>query len=300
MSVQGNIRRYFLIIEKISRNKYIDFKSLKEYLFGMGFEVSTRTIQRDIEHIRFEFGLEIQYNRSQNGYAIIKNESTDFENFIRYLEIASTTELFTDSLKKSKTTLNHISFESQGELKGIRYLKPLLSAILNKHQILITHENFKTGEVTEYLIDPYLLKEYQNRWYVIGYVDEFKQFRTFGIDRILKIEQTKAFYKPISKINPLNFFDDVIGLTYSDAKVEEVILSFTHLQGKYIKALPLHKSQIILKDSDSELVVQLWIVPNYEFIQRLLMLGAGVQVQKPEWLRNEVKKTLLETLKLYD
>ncbi len=82
-----------LIIEKIGAKRYPSFKTISEYLFDHGFEISHRTIQRDIEQIRFEFGLDIVYNRSRNGYYIDTETSIDIDNFLRFLGIVNTAEL---------------------------------------------------------------------------------------------------------------------------------------------------------------------------------------------------------------
>lgn len=299
MSKHGTIRRYTLIIEKINRKQYPSFDTIKDYLFEHGFEVSARTIQRDIEQIRFEFGIEIQYNRFRNGYFIDKDSSINIESFLRFLEIVGTADLFMESLKESKDALNYITFESQGNLKGIENLKSILFAIKNQRKISFTHENFETGRKKKYSAKPYLLKEYQNRWYIIGKVEGIKEFRTFGIDRIENLEIKSETFETDNETNPIEIFEDTIGLTYSFNDLEEIILSFTPLQGKYIKTLPLHKSQEIIKENENGLIVKLTIIPNYEFKQKILMLGDTVKVVKPNWLAKEIKKTLRNTIKKY-
>jgi hypothetical protein len=76
----------------------------------------------------------------------------------------------TDSLRESKDTLNYISFESQGDLRGIENLKPILFAIKNHRKVVFAHENFDTGKQRKYTVEPYLLKEYQTRWYLVGII----------------------------------------------------------------------------------------------------------------------------------
>jgi len=300
MSKHGTIRRYTLIIEKIGRNQYPSFEIINDFLLKHGFEVSTRTIQRDIEQIRFEFGIEIKYDRIRNGYFIDAEESINTDSFLRFLEIVNTAELLTESLKESKDTLNFISFESHGHLRGTENLKPILFAIKNNRIVSFTHENFDTGAQKKYSVKPHLLKEYQNRWYLVGIISNTSKFRTFGIDRILNLEVKKEVFKKQTKTNPLELFENTIGLTYSFNKLEDVILSFTPLQAKYVKSLPLHKSQEIIKENEKEVQVKLRIVPNYEFKQKILMLGDTVVVLKPKWLANEIKKSLTATLKKYN
>lgn len=299
MSHHGTIRRYTLIIEKLGRKQYPSFREIKDYLIDNGFEVSDRTIQRDIEQIRFEFGIEIMYDRLNKGYFIDEEKSTNVEAFLSFLEIGHTAFLLTESLKESKDTLDYISFESVGDLKGIENLKPLLFAIKNKRKISFVHENFSTGRMKKFTLNPYLLREYLNRWYIVGIRVDKKELRTFGIERISNLEVKEENFKPDPKISPSKLFDNIIGVNCSDDDVEEVELSFTPLQGKYVKSLPWHRSQKILKDDDMELIIRLRVIPNYEFTQRILMHGNAVRVLKPKWLADHIKNILRETLANY-
>ncbi|MBY5951603.1 WYL domain-containing protein [Algoriphagus marincola] len=299
MSKHGTIRRYTLIIEKIGRKQYPSFGLIKDYLFEHGFEVSTRTIQRDIEQIRFEFGIEIKYDRNRNGYFIDTESSINPDSFFRFLEIVNTAELLTESLKESKDTLDYISFESHGDLRGVENLKPLLFAIKTHRKIAFTHENFDTGKQRKYTVRPYLLKEYQNRWYLIGIIGGTTEFRTFGVDRIFNLKVKDEIFKPEEKINPAGLFEHTVGLTYSFNKLEEVILSFTPLQAKYVRSLPLHKSQELIVENEKEVQIKLRIIPNFEFKQKIMMLGDSVEVLKPKWLIDEIKESLTAALKKY-
>ena len=180
MSKHGEVRRYSLIIEKIRCGHYHTFREIKDFLFSQGFQVGDRTIQRDIEQIRLEFGIEIKYDRIRRGYCIDYENSLNMESFFHFLEIVNTAELLTESLMESRDALKHISFDTGGGLKGIENLKPLLKAIIENRKIAFNHYNFQTEKVTAYTLKPYLLREYLNRWYVIGIVDGTKTLRIFG------------------------------------------------------------------------------------------------------------------------
>ncbi|HNS13654.1 MAG TPA: WYL domain-containing protein [Bacteroidia bacterium] len=298
MSSQGTIKRYILIVEKISTGTCPSFSDLKNYLERHGFGISGRTLQRDIEQIRIEFGVEIKYDRSRNGYLIDKNESIDLDSFLGFLDTVATADLLTESLKESKTSLRHIAFESEGNFHGAGLLKDILFAIRNKRKISFVHHNYIADTRKNYRIDPYLLKEYQNRWYVVGKVED-KHFRTFGIDRIEDLRISTEVFKTNGKEDAASLFDNIIGLSYSEGKVEEVILSFQPVQGKYVKSLPLHRSQKIIKDDKKSLVISLDLIPNFELRQKILMMGETVKVLKPAKLAAEIKRSLANALKQY-
>lgn len=299
MSKHGTIRRYTLEIEKIKRGQFPSFQEIKDYLFEHGFEIGNRTIQRDIEQIRYEFGIEISYDRNKNGYYIDYDQSLNVESFFRFLEIVNTAELLTESLSESKDSLKHIAFDASGELKGIEHLKPLLKAIKDNRKVSFTHCSFQTEKTRKFTIKPYLLKAYQNRWYVIGIIGGLKEFRTFGIDRIEDLEIKAETFKRDEKLKPAEMFEQTIGLVYSHSKAQTIILSFNAHQGKYIKTLPLHSSQQVIVDDENEFRVSIHVVPNYELTQQILKHGETVKVIEPQWLKDEIKGILERSLGNY-
>lgn len=299
MSRQGTIRRYTLIIEKINFGQYPSFADIQDYLDEFGFTLSKRTIERDFEAIRNEFGLEITYDRFKEGYFIDEENSINIESFIRFLEIVNTAELLTDSLLDSKETLNYISFDQSGGLKGIEYLPKILQAIRERRLMRITHHTFYSEKPRKFKVEPYMLKEYQNRWYIIAIVRGMNQQRTFAVDRLEGVELLTDTFEPTQSDEIEANFRNVIGLVYSEHELQDVELSFTAFQGNYVRSLPLHQSQEIIIDNDDEFRIKLRIKPNYEFIQKILMHGNTVRVLKPKWLVDEIRENLRSSLENY-
>jgi predicted DNA-binding transcriptional regulator YafY len=300
MSQQGVIKRYTLILEKADSGQYPSFQEILKYLHEHGHEISDRTLQRDMEQIRNEFGVELDYKISRNGYEIDYSKSVNVEEFFRFLEIVNTASLLSETLTESKNSLENISFGSFGGMKGTENLKPILKAIKEKRKISFEHFNFHKNKKRKYNLKPYLIREYQNRWYVVGIVSGFDDLRTFGVDRIENLEVKTETFQPDKKINPKELFDSIIGVVYSLGEKQEVILSFTPTQGKYLKTLPLHQSQKIIVDNEDELRISLNIIPNFEFMQQILLHGDTVKVIEPEWLVDEIKGILRRALDQYN
>lgn len=287
MSIQGSIHRYFLIVEKVQRNQLPSFNAISIYLKEHGFEISDRTLQRDIDALRIEFNIDICYDRIKNGYLIDKSD-TRTESAIRFLEIATEAEIVLESFKDVQKTLSEISFENTGILKGIGHLRPLLFAIRYRRLIEFDHNNFNTDEQKKYFANPYLLKEYQGRWYIYAKIDKLPQPLLFGIDRIENLVVTSSVYKPVEI--DLKGFDNVVGISLSNEPALDIVLEFTSLQGKYIKALPIHSSQVIIKEDEDHLTVKIQVVPNFELKQKILMYGDSVVVIEPQALAREIQQ----------
>lgn len=299
-SIHGTLRRYQLIIEKLSRNGYASLAEIKSYLYDRGFSIANRTLQRDIEKLRFEFDVNIIYNRSRNGYYIDAASQKGADKFLRFAQTAHTTQLIAATLHDGKNKLQYFSFESRGDLKGMEHLPALLSAIESNSKVQITHTRFGQDLSKTYTVLPYLLKEYQNRWYLVGVSEEAGDFRSFGIDRIESFTVLEETFSRDAWPDPEPFFDHTIGIVYSLNEIEEVELSFDPYQGNYIKTLPLHDSQVIVEDNDQELRIRVDIRPNFEFQQIILGYGNRVKVIKPGWLVQEIKKNLKANLKQYE
>ncbi len=299
MSKHGAIKRYRLTIEKINSGRYSSFQQIKDFLVRYGFNISNRTLQRDIEQIRFEFGVEIKYDRYKNGYFIDIEASLNFDNFFRFLEMASVSEFLFENLRENKNVLDYIDFDDNNQLKGIQYLQPILKAVKEHREISFTHQNFHTGNSRKYTLKPYLLKEYRNRWYVVGILGNATDFITFGVDRLEELSVSTDFFELDEKLDAKENFRRIIGLSYLVNPVEEVILHFTVAQGKYIKTLPLHHSQKIIADDENGLRISLTLEPNYELTQEILKYGNSVRVEKPQWLVDEIINNLKSTLDNY-
>lgn len=300
MSQRGTIKRYTLILEKIKGGQFPNMEEVLEVMHGQGFEVSRRTVERDFEVLRDEFGVEITYDKSKKGYFIDFEESFDLDSFLRFLGLVNTAHLLTDSLKESKETLQYIDFDQSSAMKGVDFLADLLRATRNHQLVRFAHYSYDTKKVKTFKVEPYLLKEYQNRWYLVGMVRGLKELRTFGIDRIEKLDVLSDSFTPDQTLNPKAKFREVVGLVYSINELQEVILSFTPKQGEYIKRLPMHHSQTVLIDNDEEFQIQLMVRPNYELQQQILMHHSKVKVIAPQWLRDEIVMKLKQGFQFYE
>ncbi|RKE04175.1 helix-turn-helix transcriptional regulator [Marinifilum flexuosum] len=281
MSQQATIKRYLLVLEKVKRGFYPSRQDLIDYLNDQGLKCSTRTFQRILESIRNEFGVEIKYNSHKQGYYIDQELSDDFEPFIRLLEMSQSANTIIETLSEGKDAMQFIHFDSSSLMQGIHYLKPLLRAIRDSLQIKIQYSYFYKEEERSFILNPEFLKEYMNRWYVVGHVDYTEGERVYALDRIKSVELlSDTFTKKLGAVG--NYFDDIIGVNFSGEEVKKVVLSFSPHQGNYIRTLPLHHSQEIIVDNKDEFRISIRVKPNFELKQRIQMYGDQVKVIEPE------------------
>ncbi|MCJ7446529.1 MAG: WYL domain-containing protein [Bacteroidales bacterium] len=301
MSLQGTIKRYSLIIDKVRNSNFPSFKEIHEMLQDEGFQISSRTLQRDMEDIRDEFGIELTYDSSKNGYFIDYEKSINADYILHFLELGVSSQLLIDSLKKGKEILKYISFDSYEGFKGLNNIQKLLSAIKNHKKITFKHTSYQTGKTCRQNVRPYLLKEFQGRWYLYAENPSIKKFRIYGLDRIDDLRVLDKTFIPSEDVDCAARFADMIGISnaFKGQEKQEIILSFYAEQGKYFKSLPWHLPYKVIEDNDHEFRISMIIIPNYELLQRILMHNGRIEVIKPEWLREEVKDALAEALKKY-
>ncbi|MBN4065998.1 WYL domain-containing protein [Candidatus Amoebophilus asiaticus] len=187
-------------------------------------------------------------------------------------------------------------------VEGGDYLSDIISAIKNRLKVRISHQRFDHDTPIERIVHPYMLKEFRNRWYLIGMSDfheDEERIVTYGLDRITALEVMDEDFKPAGKFSAKEHFRNCYGITSGTGKPMDVRLQFSAQQGMYVKTQPLHHSQREVKDTKNMYVIDLKVVPAYEFYMQILSYGPEVKVLKPKRLKEEIKKALKETLQLY-
>ena len=298
MSKRESIARYSLIIKKLRRHpcnfsEIADYLAIESELQEYDLNISKRTFQRDVEDIRSLYNIDIQYDFSRRVYFVDFERQPEVNE--RMLEAFDTF----NALKISDRLSEYIHFERRRP-QGTENLYGLLHAIKNKFQIAFTYQKFGDEDLSERKAEPYALKEFRNRWYVIVNDLNDKMVKSFALDRLSELEIGKERFQVMNEFNVNEHFKYCFGIiSPNDDKPQEVILSFESLQGKYIKSLPFHESQKVLKDTDEELLIKLTLFLTHDFIMELLSYGGNVKVIQPESLIADLKKAYQDALNLY-
>ncbi len=300
MSKQESLARHRIIIQKLrtraaSFEEILDKLESESELLEMNFEISKRTFQRDLKEIETLYGIEIKFNRSQKVYFISEDSHDEYsERMFEALDIFQVLNL-------NQSLSDFIQFDTR-KPEGTEHLSGLLYAIQNRFQVQFRYQKFWSDEVEVRTFEPYLLKEFRKRWYVFGFDLDKKEFRTFGLDRLFALNITQIKFQFPQKINPKEHFRDCFGIVGpNDEKPVEIRLKFTHNQGNYIRTMPLHHSQQILEEKkQGEMIVQLKLVPTYDFVMEILSHGEMAQVIQPKKLADEIQNRFAKALKSYE
>lgn len=191
-----------------------------------------------------------------------------------------------------------IGFDSSADYAGYDHIGNLFKAIVNQQVLKIDYQPFDK-EVISYNFHPYYLKQYNNRWFVLG-LNESTEVNTWTVplDRIIKFEHVGSEYIK-NETDWIDYFDEIIGVTRPYNKELEVVkLLFTPEQAPFVQTKPLHGLQRN-KLTDDGLLVTLKLIPNYELERLILSYGSSVEVLAPKELREKIEFEIKKTLSNY-
>lgn len=268
-------------------------KHLEEKYYQEGFEgemaFSEKTFKRDRDLLFELFGIEIGFKRATMTYQFLEDGLSDssqtiFDNL-----------LLVNAYRKTADQSNIMLFEKR-QASGLHNMEGIIYAIKNQKLISLNYTKFWEGIPRKRVLEPYAVKEFKNRWYLLANDSEAEKFqiKTYGFDRITNLDiHNKTFKKEEMDVNKM--FENSFGIVSSDGKKpKKIVLSFYNWQGKFIKSLPLHHSQRILIDNEQEYRIELTLVPEYDFYQELLSHAEKLTVIEPD----DVRKEYLEFLKI--
>ncbi|WP_417785494.1 helix-turn-helix transcriptional regulator [Tenacibaculum sp.] len=193
-----------------------------------------------------------------------------------------------------------ISFDNNEYLKGKEFITPLFSAIKNKQALLITYTSFQRDEAITLTFSPYHLKQYNNRWFLLGKQENLDSITNLALDRINTIEFSSANYDISLQTNFDEYFEDCIGVTkpINEQPILVELLAKPKL-APYIKTKPLHGSQKRIEETEKGYCFSIEVIPNYELEKLLLSFGEDLRVMNPALLKNKLKKRIQEQLTHY-
>lgn len=303
----------------------------EEALYGSkGDRISISTIEKDLNAMRNDGGLgyyaPIAYHRDQRGYHYEEDgfsidnlqlnpeelESirfaartlVQFKNVPVFSQFGQAIGKIDDRLRMAPNldTRNLdavVQFESAPATRGSELLMPILENIQSKQMLAMTYKKFQSDAAKEVLLHPYLLKEYRNRWYVIGWNPERDAYRTYGLDRIQKLNETAEFFTVRNDFNADDFFLHSFGISKIAEAPCDVKIHCSQLEFEYLSAQPVHSSQKLTDLGNGSFELSLHVLLTFELIQFLLGLGSAVKVIEPKELQKLMLQNLSNALNLY-
>jgi len=267
----ADIARYMAARLDINSDNYID-----------------RTFQRDKKSLADSFGITICYHKLNNVYRI-ENSPVDIS--IKALEAF---EVMSNLLFKEEVT-PYLLFD-QRRAKGLEYFNKLLQATKAGVLVRFIYQSFIYPEVDggKRLVEPYALKEFKGRWYLLAKDSKDNRIKTFGLDRMTALAPTRKKFNHPEDFDPVQRFSNCFGIIgpYDRQVPDELVLSLSELQYKYVKSFPLHHSQRDVESEPGTWVISLYLCINHDIEMEILSYGEEVEVLKPDYFREIIKRRL--------
>lgn len=293
---------------------------------GKDVYVSRRTIQLDIQTMRSDklgYNAPIvvyekkYYKYDETDFSItnipltesdmqVLSESVEmlkqFKDFSLFSELGDIIHRLEDKIYTEKADRNPVIHLDKNEnLKGLYFLDTLYQAIVKEIPLRITYQSFKASRSSVIPFHPYLLKEYNNRWFVVGKKSSKEPVLSFALDRIkaIDLDLKSAFIR--MKFNGDDYYKNTIGVSVLNPELlTKTILKIDKINAPYVITKPFHQSQKLLEsNADGSILIELVVDHNYEFERLILGFGDGIEVLRPASLRKKIFRMIRKAYNMY-
>ncbi len=288
----------------------------------LGQSISESMVNKDLRAMKDIYGAPIRFNKERGGYEYAQEgfsirefpltheeiEAIDLAPaMLQQLKGTSLFEQFQKAVGKmiegyrigkviGKEESEIIQMETGALSPGTQWLMKLLKAILEKQSVEIVYQSYG-GQEKLHSFSPYLLKEYRNRWYLVGYSDRAESVIVMGLDRINKIEKSRTKFYQEPGFNSVNYFRYSFGITQMHyQEPEEVILEYFPEQAPYVLSQPIHGSQEVLAHNASGLRIRIRVYRSHELLQYIMGNLDKIKGISPAGLKEDVMKRVSEAL----
>jgi len=283
--------RYIWLVNTINEAGRISFRDISAKWERSRYNIDggplpRKTFQRHIEAIEELFDIDIECERSGlYRYYICNAEEisgTDMKSWL--LNTLSVNSM----LSESHHIKDRIIFEQIPS--GQNFLKPIVEAMGENRTIILTYQSFNRSAPNTFEAEPWCVKVFKQRWYLLAKSEGYSTPRIYALDRIIDIDTTENRFNLPKGFIPDDFFSGSYGIIIGDSskKPEPVVIRVSEDQQKYIRTLPLHFTQKEIATEEEYSDFQVTLRPTFDFAQEILSHGSAFEVLSPQWFRDEI------------
>lgn len=257
---------------------------------------SRRTFNNHREAIEDVFGIRIECNRSTNRYFV--NYSDDVADETAESAWLINTFTVNNILALGKERLSgRVSVEDIPS--GHRHLTSIMEAMTESQEITIGYRKYTSSEDEMLNLKPYAVKEYAKRWYLIAYCNERQGIRVYGLDRITRLDTNGKTFKMPRKFDVDELFSTSFGIYLPEGKAQTITFKTTESEARFIRDLPLHRSQVEKGTENGMVVFNIFVCPDRNLIMEFCRYGSRIEVISPVEVRNSVANELRAAAERY-
>lgn len=292
--------RYVWLVDTIYRAERITFEEIcakwERSVMSSDDPLPLRTFHNHRKAIEELFDINIECDKRGGYVYYIENADDLARGGVRswLLNTFAVNNLINESHKlKSRILFENIP-------SGQRFLAPIIEAMRDSVAITMTYQSFWSDKPNTFDVQPYCVKVFKQRWYVVGRSPYYNRVMIYALDRMQSLEVLDTKFKLPKEFDPEGYFYNCFGIiTDEDVDVEDVALKVYGNQVKYLQALPIHHSQQEVETNGDYSVFHYQLKPTYDFVQEVLSQGEAVEVLSPTYVRDKIAKTIATMAQFY-
>ncbi len=257
-----------------------------------------RNFHRHRETITELFGIEIVCNRATKEYSI---EGLDNVGGKKVRSWLINTFAINNMVNLAGGMKDRIIFEAIPE--GTRFLSTIVTAMKDEKKLYVAYQGFSRSEPHAFLLAPFCLKVFKQRWYLVGKPDDHPEEaepRVYALDRMVEMQGTDAPFRLPKDFKASLFFKGQYGVDRRIREEQKIVVRVTDYDANFLRTLPIHDSQIEMKQEDGYTYFSYYVAPTYDFIIELRKFGSTMEVIEPLSLREQFRQEAEKLYHLYN
>lgn len=286
---KNTINKYVWLADTIYRAKKISFEDINRRWLDSdmsdGEALSIRTFHKWRVAIEEMFGLVIE-NENSGQYRYYIENADDLKDGSMRSWLFNTLTV-SNLMMESASIKDKILFEEIPD--GEQYLPTILEALKKNTVLEMTYQSYWRDEANTFTVEPYCLKAFKQRWYLVARSPYYNKIMIYALDRVHQLELTALHFEYPEDFKAEDYFDECFGIIADvNCKVETVKLKVSAGQANYLRSLTLHQSQKEIERNDEYSIFTVRLRPTFDFRQEILSQGCDIEVLEPKWFRDEV------------
>lgn len=307
MTVPSLFKEYIWLVNTIKRARRISFAEIQEKWLDTemsgGVEFARSTFNRHKDAIQDIFGINIDCDRKGGYKYYIANEKVLREDTVQNW-IVSTMSV-NDVISDSKALHDRIVLQ---QIPCDEYLETFINAMKRKVRVEVKYRRYESDNITEVDFEPYCLKLFNQRWYVLAHFhrdatpekEERDYYGVYSFDRMQEVSLTNVKFEVRDHFDAQDYFSECFGVFASESTpAERIVLRAYNKQRYYLNDLPLHHSQKVIGRGENYTDFEYYIRPTIDFCGHILSLANQLKVIYPQSLADRIRQMAMDTLEMY-
>lgn len=286
---KNTVNKYVWLVDTIYKAKKISFEDINrrwlENDMSEGDALSIRTFHKWRIAIEEMFGLVIENEQGGQYRYYIQNADELKNGSMRswLFNTLTVSNLMLDSMSiKDKVLFEEIP-------DGEQYLPAILEALKKNLVLGMTYQSYWRDEANTFEVEPYCLKAFKQRWYLVARSPYYDKVMIYALDRVQWLGLTDKSFKYPKNFNAEDFFEDCFGIIADhNVSIETVKIKVSAGQANYLRSLTLHQTQREIERTDEYSIFTVRLRPTFDFRQEILSQGCDIEVLSPKWFRDEM------------